>query len=65
MVFSGYFAARGFVRQLRKQGDRGGAGGDQETLALELDNGDEAAVAEGGGFADRERLALASCAADP
>ncbi len=34
------------------------AGADQETLALKLNNGNEAAVAERGGFADRKRCGL-------
>ena len=63
-LFACFFVARGYVRQLREQGDRGGAGADQEALALELDHKDEAAGAEGGGFANGERLALAARAAD-
>jgi hypothetical protein len=61
--FAGYFAARGFVGQLRQQRDRRWAGTDQEALALELDHGDKASVAEGCGFANRERLVPASGAA--
>jgi hypothetical protein len=61
--FAGHFAASGFVGQLRQQRDRRWAGADQEPLALELDHGDKASVAEGCGFANRERLVPASGAA--
>src|SRR5208337_4291500 len=63
-LFAGFFAAGGFVRQLREQGDGGGAGADQETLALELNHGDEAAVAKSGGFANGELLALVASTAE-
>jgi hypothetical protein len=60
---AGHFAAGGFVGQLRQQRDRRWAGADQEALALELDHGDKASVAENCGFANRERLVPASSAA--
>jgi hypothetical protein len=60
--FAGHFTAGGFVGQLRQQCDRRWAGADQEPLTLELDHGDKASVAEGCGFANRERLVPSSSA---
>src|SRR5271157_2770576 len=60
LIVSGFFAVAAFVWQSGKQSDRRGTGADQETPALELDHGNEAAVAEGGGFADRKLLAPAA-----
>jgi hypothetical protein len=63
ILFSGlsyvflFFNAAAFVWQSGKQSDRRGTGADQEPAALELDYGNEAAVAKRGGFADGKLLA--------
>jgi hypothetical protein len=59
-VTRGFLDRGELVRQLRQQGDVRGTVANEEALALNLENGHEAAIAEGRRVANHEPLALAS-----